>query len=160
MLVAAVATTRDWVNQPPGDFTPSKFADAVTAAHKAATKGRGAPKLKLEVLDEAQLAELGCGGILGVGGGSDAPPRLVKLTYSPKGATQHLALVGKGITFDSGGLTIKPASGMNTMKCDMAGAAAVLQATFAIAALGLPVKVTDVRAHGREHGLRLVDASR
>ncbi|WP_426246655.1 leucyl aminopeptidase [Nocardioides sp. LHG3406-4] len=142
VLAAAVATTRDWVNQPPGDLTPEKFADAVTVAHKAATKGRGAPKLKLEVLDEVQLAELGCGGILAVGGGSDAPPRLVRLTYSPKGATRHLALVGKGITFDSGGLTIKPASGMTTMKCDMAGAAAVLQATFAIAALGLPVKVT------------------
>ncbi|WP_248581283.1 leucyl aminopeptidase [Nocardioides sp. InS609-2] len=142
VLAAAVATTRDWVNQPPGDFTPSKFADAATAAHKAATKGRGAPKIKIEVLDETQLAELGCGGILGVGGGSDAAPRLVKLTYAPKGAKQHLALVGKGITFDSGGLTIKPSGGMQTMKCDMAGAAAVLQATFAIAALGLPVKVT------------------
>jgi leucyl aminopeptidase len=142
VVAAAVATTRDWVNQPPGDLTPGKFADAVTAAHRAATKGRGAPKIGIEVLDEVRLAELGCGGILGVGGGSDAPPRLVRLTYAPKGARQHLALVGKGITFDSGGLTIKPASGMNTMKCDMAGAAAVLQATFAIAALGLPVKVT------------------
>ena len=142
VVAAAVATTRDWVNQPPGDLTPGKFADAVTAAHEAATKGRGAPKISLEVLDEVQLAELGCGGILGVGGGSDAPPRLVRLTYAPRGATKHLALVGKGITFDSGGLTIKPASGMGTMKCDMAGAAAVLQATLAIAALGLPVKVT------------------
>ena len=142
VLASAVATTRDWVNQPPGDLTPEKFAAAVTAAHQGATKGRGAPKLTLEVLDEQQLAELGCGGILGVGGGSDAPPRLVRLTYSPRGAKRHLALVGKGITFDSGGLTIKPSSGMTTMKCDMAGAAAVLQATFAIAALRLPVKVT------------------
>ena len=138
----AVAATRDWVNTPPGDLTPPKFADAVAAATKQLTKGRGAPKVGIRVLDEKELAELGCGGILGVGAGSSAPPRLVELTYSPKGATQHLALVGKGITFDSGGLTIKPAQGMGEMKSDMAGAAAVVQATFAIAELGLPVKVT------------------
>ncbi|WP_241901665.1 leucyl aminopeptidase family protein [Nocardioides houyundeii] len=80
--------------------------------------------------------------MLGVGRGSDAPPRLVRLEYAPEAASTHLALVGKGITFDSGGLTIKPGSSMTTMKSDMAGAAAVLQATFAIAALGLPIKVT------------------
>ena len=142
VVAAAVATTRDWINEPPGDFTPEKFAAAVSAAHREATKGRGAPKVGLEVLDDTQLAELGCGGILSVGNGSDAKPRLVKLTYSPKGATRHLALVGKGITFDSGGLTIKPASGMTAMKCDMGGAAVVIQATFAIAALGLPIAVT------------------
>ena len=67
---------------------------------------------------------------------------MVELTYAPKGATRHLALVGKGITFDSGGLSIKPAQGMGEMKSDMAGAAAVVQATFAIAALGLPIKVS------------------
>ncbi len=142
IVARAVAGTRDWVNTPPGDLTPPKFADAVAAATKQLTKGRGAPKVGIRVLDENELAELGCGGILGVGAGSSAPPRLVELTYSPKGATKHLALVGKGITFDSGGLTIKPAQSMGEMKSDMAGAAAVVQATFAIAELGLPVKVT------------------
>ncbi|WP_182526562.1 leucyl aminopeptidase [Nocardioides dongkuii] len=142
VVAAAVATTRDWVNTPPGDLTPPAFADAVAAAAKDLGKGRGAPKVKVTVLDEQQLAELGCGGILGVGAGSSAPPRLVELTYTPKKAVTHLALVGKGITFDSGGLTIKPAASMGEMKSDMAGAAAAVQATFAIAALGLPVRVS------------------
>ncbi|WP_239455420.1 leucyl aminopeptidase [Nocardioides gilvus] len=142
VIASAVATTRDWVNQPPGDFTPAKFSDAVTEAHRVATHGRGAPKVALEVFDETRLAELECGGILAVGAASAAPPRLAKLTYAPKGAKIHLALVGKGITFDSGGLSIKPANSMGTMKSDMAGAAAVVQATLAIAALGLPIRVT------------------
>ncbi|MVQ48038.1 leucyl aminopeptidase [Nocardioides sp. MAH-18] len=142
VVARAVAVTRDWVNTPPGDLTPPAFADAVLAATKELTKGRGAPKVSITVHDERALAELGCGGILGVGAGSSAPPRLVELTYAPKGATKHLALVGKGITFDSGGLTIKPAASMNEMKSDMAGAAAVVQATYAIATLGLPIKVS------------------
>jgi leucyl aminopeptidase len=82
---------------------------------------------------------------MGVGGGSSAPPRLVELRYSPashSGPVAHLALVGKGITFDSGGLSIKTAKGMETMKCDMAGAATVVQATQAIARLGLPLQDT------------------
>ncbi len=140
----AVATTRDWVNMPPGDFTPPAFADAVVAAGKP--HARGNHKVKIEVLDEKRLAELGCGGLLGVGGGSSAPPRLVELTYAPRGAKAHLALVGKGITFDSGGLTIKPGASMPEMKSDMAGAAAVVQATLAIASLGLPLKVTGYTA--------------
>lgn len=142
VVAAAVAATRDWVNTPPGDLTPPAFADAVVAAGKSLSKGRGAPKVSITVRDEQELAELGCGGILGVGQGSDAPPRLVELSYSPRGAKTHLALVGKGITFDSGGLTIKPASSMHEMKSDMAGAAAVVQATFAIASLGLPIRVS------------------
>ncbi|MBC9733444.1 leucyl aminopeptidase [Nocardioides marmotae] len=142
VVADAVVATRDWVNTPPGDLRPPAFADAVVAATKAATKGRGAPKIEVTVHDEASLAELGCGGILGVGAGSDAPPRLVELTYSPRGAKHHLALVGKGITFDSGGLSIKPAQNMHEMKSDMAGAAAVVQATLAIAALGLPIRVS------------------
>ncbi|KQP66939.1 MULTISPECIES: leucyl aminopeptidase [unclassified Nocardioides] len=143
VVAAAVATTRDWVNTPPGDLTPPAFADAVVAAVKDNAKqvARG-HKVTATVHDEAALADLGCGGILGVGAGSSAPPRLVELTYAPKGATRHLALVGKGITFDSGGLTIKPAASMSEMKSDMAGAAAVVQATLAIARLGLPVKVS------------------
>ena len=142
IVTRAVRGVRDWVNTPPGDLTPPVFADQVAAAGKELAKGRGAPKLTVRVIDEKELAELGCGGILGVGAGSDAPPRLVEISYQPKGASKHLALVGKGITFDSGGLTIKPAQGMGEMKSDMAGAAAVIQATFAIAALGLPVRVT------------------
>ena len=137
----AVATTRSWVNTPPGDFTPPAFAAAVEAAAKEVSKGRG-PKVSVRVRDEKELLELGCGGILGVGMGSSAPPRLVELSYAPRQAVAHLALVGKGVTFDSGGLTIKTSSGMNDMKSDMAGAAAVVQATLAIARLRLPLKVT------------------
>ncbi len=141
-VAAAVRLTRDWVNEPPGHLTPEGFALAVTEAHAALTKGRGAPKVKLEIWDHAALIERGLGGTLAVGNGSEAKPRLAKLTWSPAGATTHLALVGKGVTFDSGGLTIKPASGMLGMKGDMAGAACVIAATLAIAQLGLPIKVT------------------
>jgi leucyl aminopeptidase len=144
VLARAVTATRDWVNLPPADFTPPTFAEAVSDAVAEATKGRGAPKVDVKVLDEKRLVELGCGGILGVGAGSDAESRLVEISYAPRGAKSHLALVGKGITFDSGGLTIKPAQGMQEMKSDMAGAAAVVQATLAIAALKLPVKVTTL----------------
>ncbi len=140
LLVAdAVRATRDWVNLPAADLRPPAFADAVAGAAKKL--GR-ASKVSVSVLDDTELAELGCGGILGVGGGSSAPPRLVELVYDPPSAVAHVALVGKGVTYDSGGLSIKPATGMTTMKCDMAGAAAVVQATFAIAKLGLPVKVS------------------
>jgi len=142
VVAEAVAATREWVNLPPNDLNPPTFADAVAAAHAELTKGRSAPTVGLTTYDEKQLAELGCGGILAVGLGSSAPPRLVELTYAPEGATTHLALVGKGITFDSGGLTIKPSNSMGDMKSDMAGAAAVVQAIFAIAKLGLPIRVT------------------
>ena len=142
VLADAVSLTRDWVNTPPRDCTPPLLAELVTAAHKEVTKGRGAPKVTLEVFDHEQLAEMGCGGILSVGDSSVAPSRLVRLTYAPKGAKAHLALVGKGVTFDSGGLTIKPSSSMVNMKGDMAGAASVVAATLAIARLGLKLKVT------------------
>jgi leucyl aminopeptidase len=135
VVAAAVHAVRDWVNTPAGDLTPPVFATEIAKATK------GTP-VKATVLDEAKLAELGCGGLLGVGGGSSAPPRLVELRYAPADPVAHLALVGKGITFDSGGLSIKTAAGMETMKCDMAGAATVAQATLAIARLGLPVRVT------------------
>ena len=134
----ATALARDWVNTPPGDLTPELFADAVVSEHRSRKPG----KLKVSVTDEPALRERGFGGIVGVGQGSANPPRLVQLTYTPRGATAHLALVGKGITYDSGGLSIKPSGSMATMKCDMAGAAAVIAATFAIAELGLPVRVT------------------
>ncbi len=148
VLAAAVATTRDWVNTPPGDFTPPVFADAVVAAGKAHRKAHSkrSQRVEVTVLDETALAEQGFGGLLGVGGGSAAPPRLVELRYTPKDARTHLALVGKGITFDSGGLSIKPAQGMQEMKSDMAGAAAVVQSVFAIAALDLPITVTAYAA--------------
>ena len=135
LVADAVIATRDWVNTPPADLTPALFADEIVAA----CKGSG---VKVAVHDEKQLAKLGCGGILAVGSGSAAPPRLVELDYRPEGATTHLALVGKGITFDSGGLWIKPAASMPTMKEDMAGAAAMVQAVLAVARLGLPLRVT------------------
>ncbi len=131
---------RDWVNAPPNDLTPEAFADAVVALHK--DRGGRRTGLEVEVLGPGRLEELGCGGILAVGGGSANGPRLVKLTWAPEDARASIALVGKGITYDSGGLTIKPGSSMATMKYDMAGAAAVLGATFAVAALELPVAVT------------------
>ncbi len=135
VVATAVARARDWVNTPPGDLTPPAFADAVSAAAKG-------QKVTVTVMDEKKLADGGFGGILGVGQGSANPPRLVQLSYKPRGAKAHLGLVGKGITFDSGGLTIKPGASMQTMKCDMAGAAAVASATLAIAELGLPIAVT------------------
>ena len=142
LLSAAVASVRDWVNTPPADLTPAAFADAVAAAHRELTKGRGAPTVGLTVHTEVELAGLGCGGILGVGRGSAAPPRLVELSWAPENARRHVGLVGKGITFDSGGLSIKSATGMPAMKSDMAGAAAVVQATLTAARLALPVRVS------------------
>jgi leucyl aminopeptidase len=133
---AAVARCRDWVNTAPNDLRPPAFADAVAAA--AAEAG-----LAVEVLDEKALRAGGYGGILAVGQGSAAPPRLVRLAYTPaRRVDRSVALVGKGITFDSGGLSIKPAQGMWEMKSDMAGAAAVAATILAAAELKLPVAVT------------------
>lgn len=148
VVAAAVRLARDWVNTPPNDLRPPSFADAIAAEVKSAGKRvpQGGAKVSVRVLDEQELAELQCGGLLGVGSASDAPPRLVELTYQPKKAARHLAFVGKGITFDSGGLTIKPAGSMPEMKSDMAGAAAVATAILAIAELGLPVRVTAYAA--------------
>jgi leucyl aminopeptidase len=134
-IADAVNLARGWVNAPPGDLTPPLFADDIVAHAKDAS-------LKVSVLDETQLERRGYGGLIGVGRGSAHPPRLVTLTYKPGKPVAHLAFVGKGITFDSGGLSIKPTASMSTMKCDMAGAAAVVAATIAIAELGLPVQVT------------------
>jgi leucyl aminopeptidase len=131
----AVHLTRDWVNTPPKDFPPAEFAAAaVRAAEKAG--------LKVEVLDEKALEKGGYGGILGVGQGSARPPRLVKITYTAGKGKPNLALVGKGITFDSGGLSLKPSASMEWMKADMAGAAAVVAAVTAIARLKTDVNVT------------------
>ena len=154
VLARAVASARDWVNTPPGDLVPAAFAEEISrrageAGKAAPAKGRSTSrsgKVAVEVFDEEALREKGCGGLIGVGQGSVSPPRLVRLSYSPAGATAHLALVGKGITFDSGGLSLKPATSMGTMKMDMAGAAAVVNAITAIASLDLPVKVTAYAA--------------
>jgi leucyl aminopeptidase len=138
VVASATMLARDWVNTPPGDLTPPLFADAVVAA------ARPRKDVKAEVLDEQQLVAGGYGGIVSVGQGSSSPPRLVTLRYSPRGAHATLTLVGKGITYDSGGLSIKPSAAMRTMKSDMGGAAAVVAATFAIAELGLPIRVTTL----------------
>ena len=134
-LGQATTYTRDLVNQPPNDLYPETFAAAI----KKRALGSG---VKVSVLDESGLTRGGFGGHLTVGGGSARGPRLVTLRYTPAKAKRHVAFVGKGITFDSGGLAIKPATSMGTMKCDMAGAAAVASAVFAIAELGLPVEIT------------------
>ena len=134
-VAASVIAAREWVNVPPNLLFPASFAEEAKSFLKDS-------KVSVEVLDDKALAKGGYGGILAVGGGSSRLPRLVRLAYAPRGAKLHLALVGKGITFDSGGLNLKPGDSMNTMKCDMAGAAAVITAVKAIAELGLRVKVT------------------
>ncbi len=133
-VVEAVELARDLVNEPGGSLSPSELADRARRAAEAAGLG-------VEVLDEVAAAELGLGGLLGVAAGSHEPPRLIKLTYDPPGAQTTVALVGKGITFDSGGLSIKTAEGMMTMKTDMGGGAAVIAAMAALPALAPPVKV-------------------
>ncbi|MCE0507728.1 leucyl aminopeptidase [Microbacterium aurugineum] len=131
----AVALIKDLVNVPAEWQSPAQLAQS--AADSVADLD-----VTVEIFDEKALAEQGFGGILGVGQGSDRPPRLVRLEYSPADAVRHIALVGKGITFDTGGLSLKPAASMVGMKFDMAGAATSLAAIRAIAALGLPVHVT------------------
>jgi leucyl aminopeptidase len=126
---------RDLVNTPPNDLNPESFA----AIAQAAAKEHG---IKVQVLDVKALEKGGYGGILGVGAGSAAGPRLVKLSYTSSKAKKHLAFVGKGITYDSGGISLKPAGHNETMKCDMSGAAAVFAAVVAAARLGLEVNVT------------------
>ncbi len=140
-IADAVRLVRDLVNEPPAGKRPPILADRV----KKEVRGSG---VRVRVLDEKKLAAGGYGGILGVGqgAGDTAPPRLVELTYAPEGASAHVALVGKGITFDSGGLSLKPSNGMVTMKMDMAGAATVLGATLAAAKLKLKVRITGLMA--------------
>jgi leucyl aminopeptidase len=135
IVAQAVISVRELVNIPANLLYPESFAEQVR------NLARGS-KIIIDVLDETALSKGGYGGLMAVGGGSSRPPRLVRLSYSPRGARFHLALVGKGITFDTGGLNLKPAEGMYSMKCDMAGAATVLAAAHAIAQLGLKIKVT------------------
>jgi len=127
---------RNLVNTPPSHLTPASFADSMK---KLATS----LKLKTEIYSETVLKSKGFGGITGVGQGSANPPRLFHLSYTPTSGKPkaRIALVGKGITFDSGGLALKPAAGMEAMKCDMAGAASIVATILAAAELKLPVAI-------------------
>ncbi|MDH4171575.1 MAG: leucyl aminopeptidase [Acidimicrobiia bacterium] len=135
VLADAVAWARDLVNEPGGSLTPPSFARA--AGRMARRVG-----LKVKIMDAKAIEAAKLGGLLGVNRGSKQPPRLVQLTYEPADKPRGtLALVGKGITFDAGGLSIKTGAGMMTMKCDMGGGAAVLGAMSAIGQLAPPVRV-------------------
>ncbi|GAA4625625.1 leucyl aminopeptidase [Actinoallomurus vinaceus] len=138
-LADAVTLVRDLVNTPPSDLNPEALADAARRVGEESG-------LSVEVLDEKALVEGGYGGIVGVGQGSVNPPRLVRLAYEHPEAAKTVAFVGKGITFDSGGLSLKPADSMDWMKSDMGGAAAVLGALQAIAAVGPKVKAVGYLA--------------
>ncbi|HKS99501.1 MAG TPA: leucyl aminopeptidase [Rugosimonospora sp.] len=127
---------RDLTNAPSAEKSPAWFADRVARA-AADTSG-----VRLTVREPADLRAEGFGGILAVGGGSARGPRLVELSWRPRGARRHVVLVGKGITFDSGGISIKTVEGMKLMRKDMGGAAAVIGATLGAARLRLPVRVT------------------
>jgi leucyl aminopeptidase len=133
----AVATARDLVNTPPSHLFPAEFASRADALAQSAG-------LEVEVLDEKALAKRGYGGVIGVGKGSSRPPRLVRIAYrgAPKRKdAKTVALVGKGITFDTGGISIKPAANMHHMTSDMSGAAAVIATTVLAARLELPIDV-------------------
>jgi leucyl aminopeptidase len=139
VLVTTDATNlaRDWVNTPALDMAPETLAERIRTEAEAAG-------VSVEVWDHDRIVEEKLGALLGVAAGSDRPPRVVILGYHPEAPAAHLGLVGKGITFDSGGLSLKTAALMEEMKDDMSGAAVVSAATIAIARLGLPVRVTAV----------------
>lgn len=140
----AVCLARDLVNEPPSSLTPTRFAQA------AIDHAQDRPGVSVEIWDEQRIADERLGGLLGVARGSAEPPRLMKVSYEPAdpltvdGRVPHVVLVGKGITFDSGGLSLKSADGMVTMKTDMSGAAAVLGAVCACGELGVRVRVTAI----------------
>ena len=135
-IATAVATARDFVNTPPSHLFPAEFAKRAKALGDAAG-------LDVEVLDDKTLAREGYGGIIGVGKGSSRPPRLVRLSH--RGAktknSKSVALVGKGVTFDTGGISIKPAANMHHMTSDMGGAAAVIATVVLAAQQKLPIDV-------------------
>jgi leucyl aminopeptidase len=134
VVAESVAFARSLVNTAPNEMYPAEFANRASAA-------AGLAGLAVEVLDEKALAQGGYGGILGVGAGSSRPPRLVRIGYTPAKSTATVALVGKGITFDTGGISIKPGPKMDQMTSDMSGAAAVVATVLGAARLGLPVTV-------------------
>ena len=137
-VAAAVWLARDLTNAPSSVKNPAWFAGQVLA--EAATR----TSVSVSVREPDQLRAEGFGGILAVGGGSATPPRLVEVRWHPAGATRHVVLIGKGITFDTGGISIKTREGMKLMRKDMAGAAAVVAATLAAADLELPVRITTL----------------
>ena len=137
ILAEAANAARDLVNEPGNTLTPTELARRARAMARAA-------RVRCEVLGPRELARLGAGGLLGVARGSQEPPRLIVLTHDGRRSGPHLGLVGKGVTFDSGGISIKPAENMEAMKGDMAGAAAAIAAICAIARLNLPLRVTAV----------------
>jgi len=134
IIADQTALVRDLINTPPSHLTPDSFC--LRMKKEASKYG-----VKVEIFNDAALRKGGYGGIIGVGQGSANPPRLLHVTYSPAKAKKRFAFVGKGITFDTGGLALKPAQGMEAMKCDMSGAAAVIASVFAIAQLKLPIAV-------------------
>ncbi|MGX9792252.1 leucyl aminopeptidase [Mycobacterium sp. MMS18-G62] len=134
-IAAAVATARDLVNTPPSHLFPDEFAKRAKALGEEAG-------LEVEVLDDKALTKAGYGGVVGVGKGSSRPPRLVRLAYrGAKRGGKTVALVGKGITFDTGGISIKPAANMHHMTSDMGGAAAVIATVVLAAKQKLPIDV-------------------
>lgn len=140
-LGRAVALSRTLTDLSPDTVYPHSFAELardLAAATSTGAKGR----LSVEVLAEDELAAGGYGGLMGVGQGAAHPPRLVRIGWEPAKPVDHVALVGKGITFDSGGLSLKPGASMMTMKSDMSGAATVLATVLAAAEAGLPVATT------------------
>ncbi len=138
-IAEAVAMARDLVNQPARDMTP-RHLEAV-ARRVAQENG-----LSVNVMDEVAIVNEGLGGLAGVAAGSDEPPRLIELAYDPPNARGTVVLVGKGITFDSGGLSLKSGEGMMTMKCDMGGAAAVIAAMSVVPAIAPKVRVVGLAA--------------
>jgi len=134
-VARGVYLARDLVNRPAVDKAPEVLAERALTLND---------RIQVEIVDEVEAAERGYGGLLAVGAGATNPPRMVILRYEPVGAETSLALVGKGIVFDSGGLSIKPAAMMEAMKTDMAGAASVYGALQAIAELELPIRVIGV----------------
>ncbi len=134
-ITEGVVLARDLVNRPALDKPPTAIA---------AIAAELADNIDVKIYEEAEIEEAGFGGLIGVNRGSDRPARMVVMKYEPEGATKTVAFVGKGIVFDSGGLSIKPADGMETMKTDMAGAAAVMGAIQAIARIGLIVNVVGI----------------
>jgi leucyl aminopeptidase len=138
-IAEAVALARDLVNMPSVRKTPAWLA--AEAVRAAAASG-----LSVRIWEPDELAAEGFGGLLGVGSGSVRPPRLIELGYQPAAWTRHVVLAGKGITFDSGGISLKPNESMKHMKIDMAGGAAVIAAMSALARLGATVRVTGLVA--------------
>jgi leucyl aminopeptidase len=135
LIAEAVTTARDLINTPPNDLFPASFAQ------RAAELGEAAG-IEVEVLDDKALRKQGFGGIIGVGSGSSRPPRLVRLRYKGAKAKAKVALVGKGITFDTGGISLKPPANMDEMTSDMSGAAAMVASVVLAAKLRYPLEVT------------------